>query len=707
MAELLFEIGTEELPSWYVLQAKSAIIDLLGQYLDEVQLPYKNIASYATPRRITVLIKDLAEKNLERIEKRRGPAANVAFYEVGGPTKAGIGFARSSGVEPSDLRLEEIEKGKYVFAYIKQGGKSAKDLLLPILKKVVENLPAPRKMRWGTVETAFLRPIVWLTALLDSEVLPIKVADLTAKNISFGHRFLAPTGIEITKPSDYLVQLEQAYVIADLALRQENTWQSVQKVCGEGLSPVYDEDLLDEVTNLIEYPFAILGELDKSYLQLPEEVLITTMTHHQRYFPIRDDKGELAPYFVAISNNKVVDEAPLRKGYEKVLNGRLYDAYFFWEADKKKSLSQHAWKLSGIGFHKDLGSMADKVSRVSESVLQLAQLINLEEAKQKTLEAALPIFRADLGTQMVYELPKLEGVMARAYALVEGQPVEVANVLEQGMRPTTPSGPLPLSTVGALLAVSDRLDTLLGFFAMGKHPSGSADPFGLRRAAIALARIVNSQGWLVKIDALLTKTVESYASSKLEVNPNVKEEVREFIWDRVASLLAEEGINVTLVRAARADNPPIILAAQRCHLLKTLSDEKDFENLFILYKRAANLAKEAAQETKVDSKHFDNEYEPALLTALKDAEGALEKLMDQVTQTLGTWDLGQGPETQLENLDSNINALLNLKAPLDNFLDNVLVKVDNEKVRNNRLALLREVRDSLRALGELELLERS
>ncbi len=706
MAELLFEIGTEELPSWYVIQAKSAIIDLLGQYLDEAKLPYKSIVSYATPRRIAVLIKELAEKNLERIEKRRGPATSVAFNEAGEPTKAAIGFARSNGIEPSDLVAEQTDKGEYVFAYVKQGGKSTKSLLPSLLTKVVENLPAPRKMRWGTVETPFLRPIVWLTALLDNEILFVNVADLVSENVSFGHRFLAPSSIIITNPSEYLTQLEKAYVIADITTRQEKTWQAVQQVCGEDLLPVYDEDLLDEVTSLIEYPFAILGQFDKSYLELPEEVLTTTMIHHQRYFPVRDSEGKLAPYFVAISNNKVVDEAPLRKGYEKVLSGRLYDAYFFWEADQKKSLSQHAWELSGIGFHKDLGSMADKVSRVSESVLKLAELIDLGEERE-TLEAALPIFRADLGTQMVYELPKLEGIMARAYALMEGQPVEVADVLEQGMRPNTPGGSLPLSNVGALLAVSDRLDTLLGFFAMGKRPSGSTDPFGLRRAAIALARIVNNQGWLVKIDDLLAKTVESYASSKVEVSPDAQEEVREFIWDRVAGLLAEEGINIILVRAAKADDPPIILAAQRCHLLKALSNEKDFEDLLILYKRAANLAKEAKEEAKVDPKHFDSEYEPALFTALKDSKEALEQLMSQVTQTLGTWDLGQGPEALLEGLDSSINTLLNLKAPLDDFLDNVLVKVDNEKIRNNRLALLREVRDSLRALGELECLERS
>ena len=287
MAELLFEIGTEELPSWYVSKAKDAIGELLGQYLDEAQLGYKATFAYATPRRIAIVIEGLAEKDPERIEKRRGPAENVAFDEEGKFTKAAIGFARSNGIEPNDLVIEENDKGKYVFANIKQGGRDTRDILLPLLKKVVENLPAPRKMRWSTVEAQFLRPIAWLVALFDNEVLPIELAGLTASNVSLGHRFLAPMGISITKPSDYVEQLEQAYVIPDIIARQEKTWHAIQQVCNENLSPIYNEDLLDEVTGLIEYPFAVLGQFDESYLKLPEEVLITTMIHHQRYFPIK------------------------------------------------------------------------------------------------------------------------------------------------------------------------------------------------------------------------------------------------------------------------------------------------------------------------------------------------------------------------------------------------------------------------------------
>lgn len=705
MAELLFEIGTEELPSWFVLQAKDAMGELMKQYLDEVQLSYKNITCFATPRRIATLITELAEKNPERVEKRRGPAVNVAFDEAKNYTKAAIGFARSSGIEPNDLVVEATDKGEYIFAPIKQGGKSAKTLLPPILKKVVESFPAPRKMRWGNVQVPFLRPIVWLTALLDNEIIPIEIANLTAQNTSLGHRFLAPSAIEITKPSNYLKQLEDAYVIADINARQENTWHIAGEVCTEGLLPIYNEELLDEVTNLIEYPFGILGKFDKSYLELPEEVLTTTMMHHQRYFPVRDSDGKLAPYFVAISNNKVSDESIVRKGYEQVLAGRLYDAYFFWEADKKKSLSQHAWKLSGIGFHKELGSMADKIGRVSEAVINLAKLINLSKAEQKILEAALPIFRADLSTQMVYELPELEGVMAKIYALAENQPADVADVLEQGVRPNKPDDPLPESCVGALLATSDRLDTLVGFFAMGKHPSGSADPFGLRRATIALARILNSQGWLVSLEDLLAATIKSYDSNPVEVTAKSTTEVIAFIWDRVTNLLVEEGINVTLVRSATADNPAIILAAQRCHLLKTLSKEEGFDHLLMLYKRAANLAKEAEAEIEVDPKYFESEYETILFTALNTAKEALDKLMNHASKILGVWDLGKGPEIELTGLGDDINNLLNLKVPLDEFLDNVLVKVDNEKIRYNRLALLREVRDGLRALGSLEGLE--
>lgn len=705
MPELLFEIGTEELPSPYVSRAKEALYRLTTEALSEARLSYDKVHTYATPRRIAVRVEGLSGRSEARTETRRGPAVSVAFDASGGPTRAAQGFARANGVAPEDLVTEETEKGAYVFARVRQGGETAQQILPPLLAGLVERFPAPRKMRWADVEVPFVRPIAWVVALLDDELLPVEVAGLRAGRVSRGHRFLGEGEVNVPNPSDYLETLRDAFVIADLSERRTRTWEEARSAAAaEGLTPIENDALLDEVTNLVESPVGVLGEFAPSYLDLPEEVLITIMIHHQRFFPTRDAEGRLAPYFVSVSNNRVPEPRVVRRGYEGVLEGRLYDARFFWDADRRKSLSQHAWGLSGIGFQKDLGTMADKVARVAEGANRLANRLTLGEEELDTLERTIPLFRADLSTQMVFELPELAGVMARAYALAEGLPERVAEALEHAVKPSGPDAPLPTSRVGALLAAADRSDTLLGFFALQKRPTGSADPFGLRRDGIALARILNAQGWPLQVGDIVKAAAQSY-NGKVRPDEAVQEEVVGFVWDRVGSLLVEEGVRTELVRAATADNPPVITAARRAHLLSALSREEEFGELLTLYKRAANLAKDASENTPIDPDLFSEPQEGALFESLLPAKRAVGELMSVARRTLLPWDLGRGPAERLGNLDEEIREILALKAPLDAFLDGVLVKVEDEAVRENRLALLRETQGALRALGALEALE--
>ncbi len=706
MRDLLFEIGTEELPSWYVVQAQQSIGPLLESKLAAAQLSHGTTSAYATPRRIAVLVKDVAETSETRLERRRGPSVEVAFDASGEPTKAAIGFAKSLGLEPADLTREETDKGAYVFARLSKGGERATDVLPDILAELIAELPAAQKMRWADIEVPFVRPVAWLAALFGDAVLPVEAVGLRAGRSSRGHRFLAPDAFDITAPDTYLAQLKDAFVLADAHERQQETWhQAVTAADAHGLAPIRDAELLEEVASLIEWPVGVLGGFEDSYLDLPEEVLITVMIHHQRYFPLRRDDGTLAPNFVSISNNRVPDTGLIRQGYEHVLAGRLSDARFFWQADRRQSLAQHAWGLSGIGFQKELGSMADKVSRVEQGASALAERLELSEAESAVLSRALPVFRADLNTEMVYEFPELEGIMAKAYARADGTDLGVAEALEHGVRPKGPNDPLPTSRVGAVLAVADRADKLLGFFALDKRPTGSADPFGLRRDGIALARILNAQGWTLELHDVVAAAAQGYASSGTEVTADVQQSVVDFVWDRVGALLAEEGIDVRLVRAAVSDHPPVITAARRSHLLAALSREDEFGDLLTLYKRAANLAKEAETDAQVDPERFDSEYEAPLHRAIGEARDAMARLMTNVRRTLVPWDLGRGPAQQLDDIDDEVRGVLELKAPLDAFLDNVLVKVDNAKVRRNRLALLREVRDALRELGALENLE--
>ena len=706
MADLLFEIGTEELPSWYVVQGRDALASEIVRALAEARLDHGAVRAFATPRRLAVLVEGLAEESERRSEKRRGPPASAAFDADGEPTRAAIGFAESNGVSPSELVVEETEKGKYIFATRETGGESARQLLPGLLSSLVENLPAPRKMRWAEVETAFVRPVSWLLALLGEEVIELEAAGLSAGRTTRGHRFLSQGEIEIGKPADYLEALKGASVIADVDERRRATWEAVcAAAAGEGLEPVLDESLLDEVTSLVEAPFAVLGAFDEDYLALPEEVLVTVMIHHQRYFPVRGEGGALAARFVSVSNNRVPQVDVIRSGYERVLAGRLYDARFFWNADRSKSLSQHAWGLSGIQFQKGLGTMAEKASRVGETSRRLASLLGLSDEEQETLSQALPIFRADLATDMVFEFPELEGVMARAYALAEGLPLEVGRALEDGVRPKGPDAALPRTPVGALLSVADRVDKLLGFFAAGKRASGSADPFGLRRDALGLVRVLGSQGWALSPRHILEAAAESYEAVEVEVGADLVDDVERFIWDRVASLLAEEGIGVHLIRAATVDSPPVIEAARRAHLLEGLTEEAEFPAFMTLYKRAANLAEKAPEEVEVDTELFEVAEEAPLHNALPRARQGIEELIGVARECLPPWDLGHGRAGTLPPLDASIGKVLQVKDPLDAFLDDVLVMVDEEAVRNNRLALLREVRDALRALGRLEELE--
>lgn len=702
MATLLFEIGTEELPSWYVVQGRSALIELTRSRLTDARLAFDEAVGWSTPRRLTVKVTGLAEQRERRVERRRGPSADVAFDAEGVPTKAAAGFARGQGVDPSELKVEETERGRYVFAEVATGGEPAMEVLPDLLAGLVRDLPAPRKMRWGEVDVPFVRPIAWLLARLDDALVPVDVAGVHAGTTTRGHRFEGPGEIEVGALDDYLDLLRSARVLADPDERRAATVAAITEAAeADGLQPLWDEDLLDEVVDLVEWPTAVVGSFDAGYLVLPDEVLATVMIHHQRFVPLRDGDGAIAARFVGVSNTEAVDLGTVRSGYEAVLDGRLYDARFFWDADRNKTLAQHAWGLSGIAFQKGLGSMADKITRISESAPRLAEALEMEDEVASVLDAALPVFRADLATEMVYELPELEGVMARAYAVAEGQPRAVAQALEDGVRPHAPGDPLPEGEAGAILSVCDRADTLLGFFALGKRPSGSADPFGLRREATALARITAARDWPLSLSAVLATASSGYSGGVVTIEDDVRGQAASFVWDRVASLLADEGIGVTTVRAATSGDPSVILAARRAHLLAALSGTEAFDELLMLYKRAANLSDAAPEGAEADPDYFDAPQEGPLFEALPEARSGVDALLKELQRQLPAWSLGHGPSARPEPGPA-LARVLSLKEPLDRFLDDVHVMVDDAAVRDNRLALLREVRDVLRRLGGLE-----
>lgn len=704
MPTLLFEIGTEELPSWYVAQAEAALPALMCQRLEAAGVGHGATRSFATPRRVAVLVFDVASHSAQREEVRRGPAASAAFDEGGAPTKAAIGFARASGVAPSDLRVEATERGSYVFARRAVGGEEVAGLLPALLAGVVRDVPAPRKMRWGAHDLGFVRPLAWLVALLDDEVVPLELTGLESGRATRGHRFLHPQPVVLQHALDYADALAAADVVADRAARRGAVVEAACAAATEAaLELQRDTQLEAEVTDLVESPSAILGRFDPAFLDLPEAVLATVMIHHQRFFPTRREQGELANAFVAISNNRVPDAAVVRAGYEQVLRGRLEDARFFWDADRRETLAQHAWALAGIAFHKELGSMADKVARVAKATRRLADVLGASKEEAAALKQALPLFRADLATQMVYELPELEGTMGCAFARAEGLPEPVAVALEDGVLPRGPGTGLPATRVGALLSVTDRLDTVVGFFAIGRRPSGSADPFGVRRASLGALRTLTSQGWRVPLRKVVEAVAGSYAAPRADAE--IIAAVEAYLWDRVSGLLADEEVPPMVVRAAVRGSRSVIGAARRAHLLQALLPLPGFADLLTLHKRAANLARQADEAVNVRPGLFRDPVEAPLHDALPQARRGVERLMASARKQLAPWDLGRGPHATLTDLDAAVAEVVRLKAPLDAFFEGVLVMVDDVEVRANRLALLAQVAEALSDLGALSQLE--
>ncbi len=710
--DLLFEIGTEELPDWYVTDGSRSLGALLQERMQAVGLGPSAVTVYATPRRLAVVATGVPERSAQRVTERRGPSAAVAFDAAGAPTRAAEAFASSSGVSVGSLQRRQTDRGEYVYAQVVSGGEPAAAVLPDLLATLVADLPAPRKMRWADVETPFVRPVAWLTARLEEETLPVRAAGVGAGGATRGHRFLAPGEVAISRPAAYAEALREAWVLADEAERREATRAAVAELAGsQGLTPVEDPALLTEVGNLIEWPFPILGRFSADYLELPDEVLLAVMVKHQRFFPLRSADGSLAAAFVGVANNRVSDEAVVRRGYEDVLAGRLYDARFFWRADRERSLSQHAWSLTGIAFQRDLGSMADKTSRVASGAEAVADAVDLSQEARAALVAATPLFRADLATQMVYEFPELEGVMARAYALAEGQPEPVADALMGGVMPKGPDDPLPPTEAGAVLAVADRLDKLVGFFALGKRPSGSADPFGLRRDAHGLVRVLAARGWRASVPTLVEAAAAAYRGGPVAVDAGTLDEVAGFVWDRVAALLDERGLRTQVIRAAVEGSHTVLGALRRGALLSRLEETAGFTDLMALYKRAANLAERyegAVDEDPVDAVDptlFASQQEEALQAALPAGASGATALLAAAVAALPPHDPahGAGALTAVEvALEPGLSDLLSLKAPLDAYLDGVLVMAEDEKLRRNRLALLAAVVHPLRRLGALE-----
>ncbi|OQX08853.1 MAG: glycine--tRNA ligase subunit beta [Desulfobulbaceae bacterium A2] len=683
--ELLFEIGTEEIPAGFILPATEFMASWLRERLASCQLACERIETAATPRRLAVALLGLAARQPDRREEVVGPPCKAGFAADGKPTKAALGFAASQGVPVEDLRVINTPKGEYLALTRDIPGRGAAELLVEILAELPALIPFPKSMRWGTGSLAFARPIRWLLALLDGQVLPMQLAGLDAGDLTRGHRFLAPEEVRVGGYADYLRVLRERQVLVLPAERRQAVWAEVERAVRDqaglpGAVPLRDEALLDLVSNLVEQPSGVCGRFDERYLEVPAEVLVTSMREHQKYFPVADAQGRLLPRFVAVNNTRIENPALAAAGHERVLRARLEDAFFFFREDRKQTLAQRAEQLSGIVFQQKLGTMADKSGRMVELARWLAG--QLAPAMTPVVERAAALAKADLLTAMVGEFPTLQGVMGREYALRDGEPAAVAQAIREHYLPARADDLLPESVAGTLVGLADRLDTLAGCFALGQRPSGTADPFGLRRLAIAVLRLIEGAGLALSLSAAIARALGHYQTI-VQFAPQTAADLLLFLRRRYENDLVGRGFAIETVEAAMAAGFDDLLDTRaRVAALDAMRQEGDFAVLAASFKRIRNIVKD----------NQDHEVDPALF--VKHEESGLYHALLAVQRTLA-------PLLVARDYPTALRTLLPMKEPLDRFFDAVLVMDEDPLLRRNRLNLLTALGAMVLRLGDI------
>lgn len=694
--DLLLEIGVEELPARECPPALDQLGAKAAAMLEEARLHHGSIDTFGTPRRLVLLVRDLAMRQEDREALIRGPSRKVAFDAEGRPTKAAEGFARSQGVAAHDLVVRQDEKGgEYVYAVRREEGQSVAVVLPPLLERLILSLEFSRSMRWGDRAIRFARPIRWVLALLGNTRVPLRLDGLESVATTRGHRTLGQADpVTVTSVQDYFAKVAQQYVMVDPVIRRRHIWHQVQSLARDlgGFTPE-DPDLLEEVNWLVEQPTAFAGSFDPVYLALPPEVLVTVMRHHQRYFPVWKQEGELLPHFIAVRNGGEDFLDQVRAGNEKVLRARLADARFFFEEDRRRTLESRLDDLRKMVFQEGLGTLHDKAGRLARLAGTLADAAGLSAGDRERAVTAARLAKCDLATHMVYEFPELQGVMGREYARLEGLDPAVATALYEHYLPRGAGDALPRTAVGAVVGVADRLDTLAGFFCLGLVPTGSQDPYALRRAAqgvvAILAEFALPLDLLVAVDAAFA----GYEQFDGPTRARARDDLLEFFRARLEALLRERGHRYDAAQAVLAAgyaNVPDAL--RRADALSRSLEQPDFAAVTGAFKRVANLATKGADEgavrpdDPVRPELFQEEPEQALWQAFLGLREAAEAALAR------------------QDYEGFYRVATQLKGPVDAFLDRVLVMAEDPAVRTNRLALLREIAGLLTrpaALGRL------
>lgn len=683
--DLLLEIGLEEIPARFAQDASRQLAERVSAWLKEHRIAHGAISSFVTPRRLAVLVREVASKQDDQVEVARGPAKKVALDDNGQWTKAALGFARSQEVDVNDLYFEEYKGTEYVFVKKEKKGEATLSLL-PQIKTVIEELSFPKQMRWGTTRFSFVRPIRWLVALYGPEVIPFEIAGVATGNQSRGHRFKGGT-VTLTEPSRYEELLREQFVLVDPQKREQMIVEGLRRLEKEqGWQIPVDEDLLEEVVHLVEYPTLIWGKYDTSFLQLPAEVLITSMKEHQRYFPVKNGDGQLLPYFITVANGNEDRDGLVVKGNEKVLKARLSDARFFYEEDQKLEIAVALAKLEKVVYHQKLGSIADKMRRVRTLALKLANHLGFASDELSNLDRAAQIYKFDLVTHMVYEFPELEGKMGEEYARLAGEKEEVAKAIYEHYLPRYSGDRLPQTPTGAVLAVADKLDALAAFFGLGLIPTGSQDPYALRRQALGIVSIVVDQRWSLSMGQLLDWSLAILEEGGLLEREKgaVKEELISFIKQRLKYLLEQEGLRYDVIEAVMGSTKDDLAAlAEIGRLLNEKMQDEQMKGQVESLTRVTNLARKMDRPVlSIDESRFEEDAERELYNEYK----RVERLMEE-TAANREWEQA-------------LEALFSLKEPIDRFFDGVMVMVDDEGLRYNRLSLLAQIAAQIKGMAD-------
>ena len=670
---LLLEIGLEELPARFVTSSMNQLADKVQKWFTEKAIEFGDVQAFSTPRRLSLLVTDVAEAQKDIEEEVKGPAKKIALDAEGNWSKAAIGFTKGQGLTTDDIYFKEIKGVEYVHLNKFIKGQPTKDLLVE-LQNLITSMTFGKNMRWANQELRFVRPIKWLIALFGQEIVPFTIADVDTNRTTKGHRFLGET-IAIEDPAEYETRLAEQFVIANPDTRRNMILTQIKELEAKNnwIIPV-DEELLEEVNNLVEYPTVLFGRFEEEFLELPSDVLITSMKEHQRYFPVKDQAGNLLSFFVTVRNGDDRHLETVSKGNEKVLRARLSDAAFFYKEDQKKDIADALKKLETIVYHEEIGTLAEKTERVTAITGALVDALEVSVDKELALRAAR-IAKFDLVSHMVYEFPELQGYMGERYALLKGEAKEVAAAIHEHYMPKSADDSVPSSTIGAILSVAEKMDTIASFFAIGIIPTGSQDPYALRRQASGIVQILAEKNWNISLEAIVALALHEVEAKNIVKRElaDVQEDMLTFFKARIKHMLQEQHIRYDLIDAVLLGEIGYISSlVERAGVLEAKKNEAGFKEELEALSRVMNIAGKCEHQVSVDAAKFENTQETALYENYQRVSVAYQ---------------------QADNETERYELLASLQTDIEQYFEHTMVMADDASIRNNRLSLMKEISD--------------